>query len=62
MGVHLCVKVCVFVYVHSGDECMCVHAGFHVCKCACLYIYVYVKVRTSVFVCERVYIGECVGE
>ena len=62
MGVHLCVNVCVFVYVHAGDKCMCVHAGVHVCKSVCLYLYVYVKVRKSVFMREFMCIGECVGE
>ena len=55
MGVHLCVNVCVFVYVHAGDKCMCVHAGVHACAnvLICIYMYnVYVEVRTSVFECE----------
>ena len=51
MDVHLCVNVCVFVYVHAGDECMrvCMQvfmcANVHVCtymyickseKCVCV--------------------------
>ena len=58
MGVFLCGYVCVFVYVHASDECM------YVCMQAfiCANVHVYVEVRTSVFVCKWVFIGECVSE
>ena len=41
MGVHLCVYVCVFVYVHAGDECMRV----------CIQVFMCANVHGCTFIC-----------
>ena len=42
MGVHLCGYVCVFVYMHAGDECMRVRMQAFICAhvyvCAFMYM------------------------